>query len=155
MKINRQKEMKKSFTGIFIVLILSSCSTLQDSQYDTKVIDQYLEWHNAILGSRTKTIIFEDVQKFIDKDAVLIVNDKIIARNNEEFFETYKRMTASGTRTFFILPVTEKFIKENTVILRYDVKLVKEDLSEEIHKIMGYVQLNRVNKIVKFVEIFH
>lgn len=102
-----------------------------------------------------RTITLPDIEKFFAKDALLIVNDKTVATNIQEFFETYKRMDASKTRTFFILPITEEIIKDDLAILRYNAKLIKADGKKEDHKIFGYLQFNYENRIIKFVEVFH
>ncbi|WP_010298288.1 hypothetical protein [Candidatus Odyssella thessalonicensis] len=102
-----------------------------------------------------RTITLADIEKFFAKDALLIVNDKTIANNTQEFFETYERMDASKTRTFFILPVTEEIIKDDLAILRCNAELIKADDKKGDHKISGYLQFNNENRIIKFVEVFH
>lgn len=68
---------------MFCLLVISVCSinAAEQGVVESEIMNQYLQWHNDILGSKLKAIDFEDVQRFIAQDAVLIVNDKIVAKN--------------------------------------------------------------------------
>lgn len=136
-------------------LMFAGCVTDSVTMRKSQVIDEYLAWHNEILGSKSREIDFVDVKKFIADDATFIVNDKVVAKNVQEFFDTYKRMDANGNRTYFKLPVTEKVVRDDIIILRYNAELVKPNLPKENHQIFGYAQFDAHNKITRFVEIFH